>query len=72
MPSLAAPRSRRPGLPSVPIRFEGAHFSACVVLVAVAVVDVRVAVQERFRVRVVRPEVIHSVDWLGVDAVSVR
>lgn len=41
-------------------------------LVPVAVVDVTVAVQESFRVRVVRPEVIHTVDWLGVDAVSVR
>lgn len=72
MPSLGAPRSRRPGLPSVPIRFVGAHLRVWVVLGPVAVVDVKVAVQESLRVMVVRPEVIHSVDWLGVEAVSVR
>ena len=38
----------------------------------VAVVDVTVAVQKSLRVTVVWPEVIHSVDWLGVEALSVR
>lgn len=59
-------------MPSVPIKFVGAHLRVCVVLEAVAVVDVTVAVQELFRVMVVRPEVVHSVEWLGVEAVSVR
>lgn len=38
MPSFAPPLSRMPGLLSVPMRFEGAHFSAWVTVVAAVVV----------------------------------